>query len=329
MPKKGQILPSPRTVAVLLPDTPQLIGVVGCLEAFEAANRVAAHKRQPPPYRLHTIGVGSRVRSVSGMVVATERSTTLDAVHTLIIGGSLAHTESSFPRRFLAEASRLAQTATRVVSICAGSFALGELGLLDGRRCTSHWLALDRMRARFPAALVEDDAIFTQDGHIYTSAGASAGIDLALHLIREDAGSRVALLVARALVVFAWRPGGQSQFGTSTRLRAGASERFHELITHVQRVPAGDHAVERLAERAGMSPRNFARVFAEQTGETPAAFVARVRVEAAQRALAHTDAPLVAIAEDCGFANEKTLRRTFVRVAGVTPSAWRSRFAAG
>lgn len=328
MTKKGQILP-PRRVAVMVPDGARLIGLIGCLDAFDAVNLVMARRDRPPIYELHTVGTNTRVRAASGTVLRTERSSELDEVHTLILGASLDHAESPLPKRFLAEAARLARTAERVVSICAGSFALGELGLLDGRRCTSHWLVLDQMRSRFPEAIVEDDAIFTEDGPIFTSAGASAGIDLALHLIRADAGSRVALLVARALVVFAWRPGGQSQFGTVTRLRPGASQRFFDLISHVQRNPAADHAVERLAHRAGMSPRHFARVFAEQTGETPAAFVARVRVEAAQRALAHTDASLIAIAEDCGFVSEKTLRRTFVRVVGVTPSAWRRRFAVG
>ena len=329
MPRKGQILPSPCRVAVLVPDGARLIGLIGCLDAFDAANRVLAHANKPPIYTLSTLGLTTRVRSESGTVLATQRARELARVDTLIVGGSLAHIESPFRPRYLAEVSRLAQTARRVVSVCTGSFALGQLGLLDGRRCTSHWLALERMRERFPAAIVEDDAIFTQAGHVYTSAGASAGIDLALHLIRENAGPRVALAVARALVVFAWRPGGQSQFGTRTGLRSGASQRFHDLIAQVQRAPASDHAVERLAKRAGMSPRHFARVFAEQTGETPAAFVARVRVEAAQRALAHTDATLSAIAEDCGFATEKTLCRTFARVTGVTPSAWRSRFAVG
>ena len=314
---------------MLVPEGARLIGLIGCLDAFDAANRILAHAGRPEIYALRTLGVSSRVRAESGAVLATERASTLAEVDTLIVGGSLAHADTPFPARYLGEVSRLAQTARRVVSVCAGSFALGELGLLDGRRCTSHWLVLERMRERFPAARVEDDAIFTQTDHVYTSAGASAGIDLALQLIREDAGPRVALAVARALVVFAWRPGGQSQFGTRTGLRAGASERFHDLIAQVQRSPASDHGVERLAKRAGMSPRHFARVFAEQTGETPAAFVARVRVEAAQRALAHTDATLLAIAEDCGFGNEKTLRRTFARVTGVTPSAWRARFAAG
>lgn len=311
-------------MTLLLPPGAQLIGMIGFLEAFDAANRVLGAAGRPPAYALTVAGIGSELRSVSGLGLRPVDVVTVAATHTLVVGGALP--DGSADPRVVAQVGRLGAGATRVVAVCAGAFVLGELGWLDGRRCTTHWLALDPLRARFPAALVEPDALYTEDGRVYTSAGATAGVDLALHLIRQDLGPRVARAVARVLVVFAHRPGGQSQFGSALRLRPDLDATLQALVDHVLGHPEGDHRVEVLAARAGMSPRNFARVFRARTGETPAAFVARARVELAQRALVLGGDGLDLIAARCGFGTAETLRRSFHRVTGVSPGAWRARF---
>lgn len=324
-----QFPPSAREVVVLVPAGSPIIGLIGFIEALDAANRFRAARGQPPLYSIQLTSVGSDVASSAGPVLQTRPAHTVSAVHTLILGGpSLDDSAAARPLSpaLLAQAGRLAALAERRVSICSGAFVLGELGLLDGRRCTTHWLVLDQLRARFPLARVEDDAIFVEDGPVVTSAGATAGIDLALHLIRQDGGAGLALIVARSLVVFAQRPGGQSQFGSTLRLRPGLDERMRALVGRVVADPAAPHSVPEMARSVAMSPRHFARVFREQAGETPAAFVARVRVEAAQRALAHSDATVEAIADACGFGTAETMRRTFLRVAGTTPDHYRRHF---
>ena len=322
-----RILPRPCTVGVLLPPEAQLTGVIGLVEAFDTANRVLASAGKPPQYVVHLLGVGDTLQSAAGAVLQTRPAQALESLHTLVIGGALPTAATPVDPALRDAVAYLAARAERWVTVCLGTFALGELGYLNGRRCTTHWLALDALRRRFPAAHVEEDAIFTEDGPLLTSAGGTAGIDLALHLLRRDRGPRLALAVARALVVFAQRPGGQSQFGAAVRLRPGLDDRLQALVMHVMRDPAADHSVAQLAAHIGMSPRHFARVFRDQTGETPAVFVARARVEAAQRALATSDASLAEIAAACGFGSEDTLRRTFHRIAGVSPSDWRTRFA--
>ena len=319
----------PRSVVLLVPDGSQLIGLVGFAEAFDIANRFLASRGRGPLYAVRVAALGGEARGAVVALAGSEAASIAKA-HTLVVGGLMADEAlGEGPRLdpdFVAQVRRLAAGAERVVSLCMGAFALGEAGLLDGRRCTTHWLGVPALARRFPTAQVDEDALYTEDGRIFTSAGATAGIDLALHLIRRDGGPKLALAVARALVVFAQRPGGQSQFATGLRLQPSTDERLRGLVAGIQRDPGADHRVQALAERVGMSPRHFARVFREQTGETPAAFVARARVEAAQRALAQSDVPLAALASDLGFGTEETLRRTFHRVAGVAPSAWRARF---
>lgn len=316
-----------RSVVVLVPARGQLIGVMGFAEAFDAANRFAIARGRAAPYTLRTVGLTERTASVSGPVLCTEPSHQVDFAHTLVVGGTLDGTVARVGDRFRDEVARLAKRSERVVGLCAGTFALAEAGLLDGCPCTTHWLATADLQRRFRSAKVESDALFTEhEGRLYTSAGATAGIDLALHLIRGDLGRRMALAVARALVVFAQRPGGQSQFGSGVRLPAGVDDRLAEVLSDIVEDPGRVLSVEVLARQAGMSPRHFARVFRKSTGETPAAYVTRVRVEAAQRALAYGDASLAAVACACGFETEDGLRRAFRRVAGVTPSAYKQRF---
>lgn len=325
MTKTGRSLPT-RRIVVLTPPGGQLIGVVGFIEAFDAANRILASRGKPPLYELVTVGLDAVTPSCAGPALQTVPSSQIQSLHTLVVGGALDLPEAPVLERLLAETGRLAERAERLVSVCMGAAVLGSIGALDGRRCTCHWLRLDEMRERFPNAQVQDDAIFTEDGPVFTSAGATAGIDLALHLVRLDGGPRLALAVARTLVVFAQRPGGQSQFSRALRVRSGIDDRMADLVAGVLEDPKANHTVDALATRVGMSHRNFARVFRAQTGQTPAAFVAGVRVEAAQRHLLQSDATLETVAEDCGFGTVETFRRTFRRVTGVSPSDYRRRF---
>ena len=321
-----RFLPSHRRVVLLVPPGGQLVGSIGFIEAMDAANRFRIHAGREPLYEITVVGVEASTTTATGLVLATPRADPGMSVHTFVVAGSLedAHRPISPPVIELAQA--LAGGAERIVSVCMGAFVLGTLGLLRGRRCTTHWLALKALRERFPDAVVEGDAIYTEDRGVFTSAGATAGIDLALHLIALDGGSRLAVDVARSLVVFARRPGGQSQFGSAVQTRHDLDQRLATLIDEVRERPGDEHRVGALAAKVGMSPRNFARVFKKQVGLTPAAFVAQIRVEAAQRALQIGDASIEQIAQDLGFGTVATFRRSFARVTGVTPSEWRARF---
>jgi transcriptional regulator GlxA family with amidase domain len=223
----------------------------------------------------------------------------------------------------------MAPRARRVCSVCSGTFLLGMAGLLDGRRCTTHWRNCAELQRRFPGARVEADPIFVRDGHVWSSAGVTAGIDLALALVEEDHGRALALDVARQLVVFLKRPGGQSQYSAMLEAQAKEDDGFAELHAWIARHLHEDLRVETLAERAGMSPRNFARVYARRMGATPAKAVERLRVEAARRALEETTAPIEAIARRCGFGDEERMRRSFQRHLGVPPKQYRQRFSRG
>ncbi len=308
----------------------QLLDLVGPMEAFDTANRVLAQRGKPPFYALAVGAMQERVVTSSGLQInAVPLASLRERPHTIVIGGRLELMQEGLDGPTLKALRPLVRSAERLVSICTGSFVFGQLGLLDGRRCTTHWLALEALRAKHPEARVEPDAIFTNDGHLYTSAGVTSGIDLALHLIERDLGASLALTVARLLVVFLRRPGGQSQFSASLRLDAGASERMNQLVTRIVESPGGDWRVDRLARRAAMSPRHFARVFTEETGSTPAAFVERVRLEAARRALESGDETMERIAGECGFGTDETMRRVFLRELGVLPKDYRRRFHRG
>ena len=319
-------LVGPRSLLfVVLPGT-QLLDVVGPMEAFDIANRLRLHRGDPPAYTLTLAAPTPEVETATGIRVCATPLRRAAPPHTLVIGGSMELIERVIAPRLLDRLGQLARAAARVVSVCAGAFVLGQMGLLDGRRCTTHWLALDDLRARFPEAGVETDALYTHDGRIYTSAGVTTGIDLALYLIERDLGSKMALAVARLLVVFLHRPGGQSQFSASLHLRAGADQRLRRLIAGIVEQPGADHQVDRLASRVAMSPRHFSRMFRNDTGMTPAAFVEHVRVDAARSALELTDRTVASIAEACGFGTDETMRRVFQRALGVSPADYRGRF---
>jgi transcriptional regulator GlxA family with amidase domain len=210
--------------------------------------------------------------------------------------------------------------------VCTGSFLLAAAGLLDGRRATTHWAHAERLEREHPDVEVDPDPIFIRDGEIWTSAGVTAGMDLALALVEEDHDRELALLIARHLVLFLRRPGNQSQFSAMLRAQEPEREPLREVQREVLDDVAARHTVEAMAERAHMSPRNFARAFRAQTGVTPARYVESVRLEAARRRLEETAEPIQAIARSCGFASGEAMRRSFLRVLRVGPTEYRRRF---
>jgi transcriptional regulator GlxA family with amidase domain len=244
----------------------------------------------------------------------------------LVAGGEGAETASADPALIDWVRGRAAE-ARRVASVCTGAFVLAAAGLLDGRRAATHWKYCNSLAERFPAVRVEPDPIHVCDGGVWTSAGVTAGIDLALALVEEDLGRSVALAVARYLVVFLKRPGGQAQFSAALA-RQAADDRFGALHEWINRHLASDLSLSALAGRAGMSERSFSRRYSEATGLTPAHAIERLRVEAARRLLSDTRLPMKRIAQRCGFGSEETMRRSFLRLLAATPQDYRIRFGA-
>jgi transcriptional regulator GlxA family with amidase domain len=215
--------------------------------------------------------------------------------------------------------------ARRTASVCTGAFLLAASGMLDGRRAVTHWSFCADFARRFPDVRVESDPIFVRDGSVWTSAGVTAGIDLALALVEEDLGRTVALAVARYLVVFLKRPGGQAQFSETLSLQA-AEDRFGTLHDWISKHLADDLSLPVLARQAGMSERSFSRHYANATGLTPARAIERLRVEGARRLLSETRLPVKRISQRCGFGSEETMRRSFLRLLAATPQDYRARF---
>jgi transcriptional regulator GlxA family with amidase domain len=305
----------------------QVLDVTGPLEVFAMATQAAA--RPEHGYRIELVAarrgpleMSSGLRLVADAAFADVRG----PIDTLLVAGGEGVRQAIRDRRLLAFVERTAARARRVASVCTGSFLLAEAGLLAGRRATTHWGSCDRMARRYPDVRVEPDRIFVRDGSVYTSAGVTAGIDLSLALVEEDLGRDLALGVARRLVVFLKRPGGQSQF--SAQLSAQIAERpaLRDLQLYIQEHPDAGHTVESLAQRVGMSPRHFARVFTRELRVTPARYVERVRVEAARRRLEEGDGGVEQVAAGCGFGSSETMRRAFLRSLRVSPSEYRQRF---
>ncbi|MDX6355177.1 MAG: hypothetical protein QOF98_2080 [Streptomyces sp.] len=224
--------------------------------------------------------------------------------------------------------ARTSRRARRTASVCSGAFLLGAAGLLDGRRVATHWGRCDELAERYPGVTVEPDRIFVRDGSVWTSAGVTAGMDLALAMVEDDHGPEVSRTIARQLVMFVQRPGGQAQF--STQLAAQRPERppLRRVLGWISDHLGDDLAVPALAARAGMSERNFTRVFRAETGRTPAAYVESARIEAARRLLESTGTPLDGVARACGFGTVETLHRSFKRAIRVTPGEYRRHFSA-
>ena len=327
MPIGPHIPPMQRTVEILAFPDVQLLDVTGPFQVLATANDLAAARGQPAPYALKVVAaVPGPIASSSGLTLLAEPLPQPDEpLDTLMIAGG-AGVYAAYRDRALVDWVRgRADVTRRVTSVCSGAFILAATGLLDGKRATTHWSRCARLAAEFPAVRIEQDPIFVNDGAIWTSAGVTAGIDMALALLEADLGRVFATTVARHLVVFAKRPGGQSQFSAGLAL-SGSDETFDNLHDWMKRNLRGNLAVPALAEQAGMSERSFLRHYRQVTGTTPARAVERVRVEAARQALGATGLPVKRIARDCGFGSEETMRRSFLRILAVPPHAYRERF---
>jgi transcriptional regulator GlxA family with amidase domain len=247
-------------------------------------------------------------------------------IDTVMVVGGWTTTERTADRDLIEGIARLASNARRVVSVCTGAVLLAEAGLLSGRRATTHWLWARELAERYPDVQVDEDPIYIRDGRVWTSAGVSAGMDLALALVADDLGHQVAGDTARGLVVYLHRPGGQSQFSTPMRAQVPRRDPLRELQSYIDTHPTADLSVPALARRAGMSERHFSRVFTEQTGVSPGRYVDRCRAEAARRLLETTDHPLDRVARESGHGSPETLYRAFRRHWKVSPGDYRRRF---
>ena len=315
-----------RTVAILALPGVQLLDVSGPLDVFAEANAQARREA----YRLLLVASkagdlrsSSGTRLVPDQTIATPFNQPID---TLLVAGCPNAAELSPPLTVTNWLRQVAPTTRRHGSVCSGAFFLAAAGLLDGKRVTTHWSVAERLSQAYPRISVDPDAIHVRDGRLRTSAGVTAGLDLALALVEEDLGRDIAMKVAGQLVMFFKRPGGQMPFSRKGTTLAPGRSALQEVQRFVAANPASDHSVARLAGRSGLSPRHFARLFRSEIGLTPVAWVEAARVAAARRMLENgRDAPKQ-VAVRCGFANADTLRRAFVRHVGVTPAAYRKNY---
>jgi transcriptional regulator GlxA family with amidase domain len=322
----------PREIVIVAFPDAQSLDITGPLEVFAGASRVLAERGlEDPGYRVR-VAARERVqlRCASGLRLVPDVS--LDEaggpIDTLIVAGGSGSRAAVGDAELLAGIRALARDARRVASVCTGAFLLAEAGLLDGRRVTTHWAACEALARRYPAVEVDADPIWVRDGDVYTSAGVTAGMDLALALVEEDLGRDVALTVARWLVLFLRRPGNQSQFSAQLAGQLAGRAALRELQAWIVEHPDAELTVEALAARVAMSPRHFARSFRREVGLTPGRYVERVRVETARRRLEDSTDPIEHVADACGFGTAETMRRSFIRALGVPPAEYRRRFAA-
>jgi transcriptional regulator GlxA family with amidase domain len=333
-----------RRVLILAPAPAQLLDLAGPAEVFAQAGRLLAMAGGDtgqlgsfvPLYSVEVAVPPAQERAgvpstTCGVPLAAGRSLAelradRRALDTLILGGGEGARSLAEEPELRATVRALAGRARRVASVCTGAFVLAATGLLDGKPTATHWRWCDRLAASYPRVRVEPEPIFTRDGDLWTSAGVTAGIDLALALVEEDHGHALALAIARELVMFLRRPGGQGQFSAALAAQATPSTSLRDLVAYIADNLHLPLTVDTLAARAGLSPRQFARIFARELGVSPGRMVDRMRVEAARRRLEYGPEGLAAVAAACGFGTEETMRRAFLRCLGTPPGAYRDRF---
>jgi transcriptional regulator GlxA family with amidase domain len=315
--------PGQLTVSMLVYPGVRLLDVTGPAEVFASANDFGGR------YRLRMVSLdGQDVETSAGTRLSADCSiaqAAQDSTVALIPGGP--QWEQLIKDDALLDAVRgLESTSRCTASVCTGAFLLAAAGLLDGRRATTHWRHLDELASRYPKVSVDPDALFVRDGQMMTSAGVSAGIDMSLALVEEHYGADVARQVAKDMVVFMQRPGGQSQFSVRTQARHTRHEVLRQVLDAVVADPGANHTLGGLARRSGVSERHLTRLFHDDLDTTPARYVEQVRLEAAQAMLESGDDTVTSIARRAGFGSPESMRRAFMRHLGATPGAFRARF---
>lgn len=324
-----------RDIVIVAGEGTQILDVAGPAEVFSRCERLlhSGHPERRSAYRVRLLSANTRSSSVettTGIALTCDAPFTAlrDTPDTLLVAGGSQVEECVFDARFLRWLTRHGKRARRLGSICTGAFALASAGLLAGRRCTTHWEFAARLAEKFPGVLVDPDPIWVRDGNVVTSAGVTAGMDLALALVEEDHGPSIALQIARELVLYLRRPGTQKQFSAPLAAQLAERRPLRELQLWLPDNLTADLSTQALARRAGMSVRNFARAFRREIGLTPGSYVDRLRVEAACLMLADSTQKLQRIAAHSGFHSPEVMRRTMQRTIRVTPDEYRARFGA-
>lgn len=319
-----------RRIVFTVYDGVSLLDLSGPLEAFRVAADFVLEERHTTYQCIVVSTLGGRVTTADGVEVITKsaRSVSGKTIDTLVVPGAFLVEDVTRDRALIQWLKKTAPACRRICSVCVGSFLLAAAGILDGRRAATHWMHAPLLARRHPNVTVEPDAIYVHDSKVWSSAGVTSGIDLALALIEQDAGREVAIKVARILVVYLKRAGGQSQYSALLDAQAHSdSDRFNELEQWIAEHLRSDLRVEALADRLHMSPRNFARVYAQTRGRSPAKAIEAIRLDTARRRLEETTDRIETIAEDCGFSGEEQIRMAFVRSLGIPPREYRKRFA--
>ncbi len=319
-----------RHVVIVAFDGVQPLDAVGPHEVFAGAGRAAASLGRPGGYRVSLASAGGgAVRAESGLVLGTSPLPEGPGrIDTLVLAGGTGAEAAAGDETLVHWVRQTAPRCRRVATVCSGAFLGAAAGLLQGRRVTTHWARAGQLAEAYPGLDVDPDPIYIRDGKYWSSAGVTAGIDLSLALVQEDLGVEVAQTVARWLVMFLHRPGGQTQFASPVWVPRAERSTVRAVQTLVEAAPGGDHRLPALAAAAAMSVRHFTRVFTAEVGESPSRFVERTRLEAARRELEETGDTLDVVAARCGLGSAETLRRVFQRRLGVAPDAYRRRFRA-
>jgi transcriptional regulator GlxA family with amidase domain len=329
-PLRNGVLP-PREVAILVYPGVQSLDLTGPLEVFSGAQLLLDLAREDSRRGYHVSVIsddGAPLETSSGLRITPDASLS-DApteIDTLIVAGGYGCLDATADTVLIDWLRQASAAARRTASVCTGAFLLAQAGLLDGRRASTHWAAAQELARRYPAVAVDPEPIFLHDGDVWTSAGVTAGMDLALALVEDDLDREMALTIARHLVLFLRRPGNQSQFSATLAAQQPDRAPLREAQRYAIENPAADLSVEAMAERAHMSSRHFARSFRAEVGLTPARYVEHVRLEAARRRLEDTSDPIGTVAAGCGFGTPETMRRVFLRALGIGPAEYRRRF---
>ena len=317
-----------RHVVIVVFDGVQPLDAVGPHEVFAGAGQAVVARGRAGGYRVSVCSRGGGVvRAESGLTLQTEPLPEgAERIDTLLLAGGRGANVAAADEALVSWVRSAAPRCRRIATVCSGAFVGAATGLYDGRRVTTHWARADELAVAYPALCVDVDPIYVRDGKCWSSAGVTAGIDLALALVQEDHGVEVAQTVARWLVMFLHRPGGQTQFASPVWVQRAERSTVRAVQALVEAAPGGDHRLPALAAAAAMSVRHFTRVFTTEVGESPSRFVERSRLEAARRELETTADTLDVIAQRCGLGTAETLRRVFQRRLSVSPDAYRRRF---